>query len=267
MLNKISKKLALVLLVTVVLTNCSRNKDMVLSIENKTNVNGKSLLVVDRNPPSFYAITNSRAFNSVQSYSYDGIAGAGGGYSIAANAAASHINAMNRLNFFFSEENKERGEKIIKDNNIKDPGSIIRESILESFKKKYNPKSVDHGDFYRAVNYRESYVNDVPSLSKHYKDFDLILDVGTSYWSTSDFGSQNPPQFSVSYQATLRLIDTKNKKVIARGSCANLAPRVHNPAPTYEKLLSNKAKIIKLELDAQTKECVKKFKSEILDLK
>lgn len=260
------KKLIFSFLFAIVLTNCSRTGTIILSEKNETSIYGKKLVVINRKAPSFYLIYGNPPAETQTYNTYSG--GYGSGYGIGKNAASASFDATARINFYFSEENEKKGNKIIADNNVKDPAELIRKTVVEDFKNKYNPKAINYGEFYIDRNYGDPYYNDVPKLSKYYENSDLILDIRTVMWSASDSKAQNPAKYQVSYQAELRLIDVKGKKVVARGSCANLMPNNSSIMPaTYNDLTKNRAEILKTKLNNEANACIAKLESEILNLK
>ena len=99
-------------------------------------------------------------------------------------------------------------------------------------------------------------------LAKQYSGADILLDVQTVNWSfvyfPSDFNN-----YRVIYSAKLRLIDTKNRKVLAEGFCARV-PEKSDDAPGYEELLADQAARLKQELKAGGDQCIAEFRARVL---
>lgn len=151
----------------------------------------------------------------------------------------------------------EAGNSLIKQNGISDPAYGISDVLARSMETKYQVR-------YKGVGSAVVNSDEVSSIANAYKDTPLALDVKTTYWAFAplpfDFG-----KYRVVYQARLRLVDTKNTKVIAEGTCSSV-PEKTDVAPTYEQLVADGASRIKSELEKASQYCALDFSSKYLGM-
>ena len=145
---------------------------------------------------------------------------------------------------------------IIQKNNIEDSAVYISRELTSILIKHYQMNLLD---VEKKVD-GESTIE----ISKTYKDADYILDVETRSWSIEHF-LLDWNSYRVVYSARLRLIDTRNKILLAKGFYCHI-PKHDKSAPSRDDMLMNNAQRLKDELKIAADLCIKYFKSEILKL-
>lgn len=148
------------------------------------------------------------------------------------------------------------GNKIIRENSVEDPASFISFELRNELSNKYSLNIIDSND---RVN--SSKLDEISSI---YSNSDWILDVETINWSFGYF-PKDWDNYRVIYSAKLRLIESKNKRLIAEGFCSRV-PGQNDSSPSYDQLLSNKAEMIKSELQLAAAYCIKEFKTKVFNM-
>ena len=130
--------------------------------------------------------------------------------------------------------------------NVSDPAYSIAEKIGKNLEQ-YNIQYVGMG--------RRVIVNDdITLISEKYADFPLVIDVKTIDWSLKYF-PVHWSRYRVTYTASLKVIDTRKKKIISSGTC-EIVPGYTDDAPGYEEMMENHAERFKQEIAAEIDQCV-----------
>lgn len=151
------------------------------------------------------------------------------------------------------------GNSIVLKNKVEDPASSIGSELMKGLSNKYNI------DVIKSEVYVDS--QDMSDLVAAYPDTDWILDIETVNWGFSSFPSflSQTSVYRVTYGAKLRLIDTRDKTLVAEGFCSSV-PKLSGLAPTYNELLANNAERLKSELNFAAYNCIDMFTYEVLKL-
>lgn len=149
------------------------------------------------------------------------------------------------------------GIDIIKNNELQDPASSIGFELLKSLSKKYNIEIIE------SEKYVES--NKVSDIIIAHPGVDWILDIETINWNFKPFSKPHRNRYRITYEAKLRLIDTRDKTIVAEGLCSNPSD-LTGLSPGYIELVKNDAERLKYELDLATYNCIDMFKYDILKL-
>jgi hypothetical protein len=110
--------------------------------------------------------------------------------------------------------------------------------------------------------------DDVEDISSLYKDADYVLDVKTASWATGPWHSGAGtvgPRYLVGYGSKLRLIDTKERTIIAEGFCNGILKQDARRF-SYDELIDNNAEALKNELKVKADYCVDQFKKNVFML-
>lgn len=148
--------------------------------------------------------------------------------------------------FAQAPSNAKAGTSLIKENEIADPAYEISESLVRSM-------SVKYGLVYKGVGGNIISDDEVSSIVNAYKSAPLAIDVKTTHWAFLPFSSGRG--YRVVYRARFRLIDIKNARVVAEGSCASI-PEEPNDPPSYAELVEKGAARLKIELKKASQYCV-----------
>lgn len=148
------------------------------------------------------------------------------------------------------------GNNIIQQHNVKDPSEKISTELSQELNAKYGVTLLKSTDVVSSANTKE--------ISASYPNADWILDIQTTTWNFWYFPS-NWALYKVLYAAKARLIDGRDKKLIAESFCARI-PKDKTNAPTKDILLANNAARLKKELAIAADYCINEFKSNMLNL-
>jgi hypothetical protein len=148
------------------------------------------------------------------------------------------------------------GNAIVQENGIADPAIAIADQLKGVLKDKFAVQVSDapvhqNGD-------------DLAQICTANPDADLILDVRTLNWSFAYFPT-TWNRYRVIYSASIRLIDAKNRTVIAEGFSSRV-PKETPDAPTKDELLANHAQLLKEELNKGAQQCVQEFMTKALNI-
>ncbi|MBP7880249.1 MAG: hypothetical protein KAZ75_02050 [Acinetobacter sp.] len=147
------------------------------------------------------------------------------------------------------------GNKIINENQVEDPAIYIANELAKTLESQL-------GITHITTSTSTTTTNNIKTLAEQHKEADILLDVQTTYWQsiyyTSDWNN-----YRVVYAAKLRLIDTKNKKVIAESICSKKQDDKKN-SPSYDQLIANNAAVLKAALKSHADECISEFKTNAL---
>lgn len=220
-------KYVITFIVAIFLVGCASNTP--LNLSQATLSKPSTLTITNRKAPFFYANTAGKSFVIGL---IDPIAG-------------SAIEVV-------------EGRKIIRDHNMKDPAEKIETILSNELRAKYGVAVTKGSDVVRSI--------EVPQIAAKYSGADWILDIRTTYWGFG-FYPLSLKRYWVDYGAKARLIDGRDKKIIASGYCPT-SPKALPPtnAPTKDMLLANNAARLKSELEIETDKCIEQFKKEILRL-
>lgn len=105
-------------------------------------------------------------------------------------------------------------------------------------------------------------IRPVEDLSDRNQDVDLLLEVRTNAWG---FKPVRIGAYGVTYEGTLRLIDTRSKALIAEGQCTSL-PVDSSEAPSYEQMQAQEAALLKEMLRGLEQYCTDDYRKRILGL-
>lgn len=220
------KKIISTILILSFLTSCVSTKNVELNSENSDFLKNKKLVIVRSKKPDFAAIT-----------------------------AGNMTIAMFTLGILGSIKMIRDGNKIVKENSIEDPSIQMAQNLADNLGLQYKMEIIKQ-ETVKEMDYDEK------KIAKEYKDIaDYALDLRTINWS---FGylPMRTNSFRVIYSSKIRLIDTRNSKIIAEGFCARI-PDGSGYYPGYNELLANNAEIIKEELSKASFYCTDMFKEKV----
>jgi hypothetical protein len=105
---------------------------------------------------------------------------------------------------------------------------------------------------------------DVAQIAARAGSARYVVDVETSYWAFTYFNT-DWTHYRVAYGANARLIDVRQKAVLAAGRCWEI-PESNANAPTYDAMLANSAAILKTQLAAAGRACIEALKKDMFPL-
>jgi hypothetical protein len=147
------------------------------------------------------------------------------------------------------------GNKIINENQVEDPAIYIANELAKTLESQLGITQI-------TTSASKTTTNNVKTLAEQYKSADILLDVQTTHWQSiyyiSDWNN-----YKVLYAAKLRLIDTKNQKVLAESSCSKNQDDKEN-SPSYDQLIANNATVLKAALKSHADACISEFKTNAL---
>lgn len=146
------------------------------------------------------------------------------------------------------------GNDIIEENAVEDPADYISSEISKALSKKYNLKKIE--------NLKQIKSSKPAEIASAYSNSDWILDVETINWSFAH-SPTNWDNYRVIYSAKIRLIDARDKNIVAEGFCSRV-PEENEQAPSYDDLLDKNAERLKLELNNAAEYCIGEFKKNVL---
>jgi hypothetical protein len=148
------------------------------------------------------------------------------------------------------------GDQIVKANNIEDPSIYIGEEIAKSLADRFDLSTSTTPDI--------SDTADLNGLAGRHAESDLVLFTQTRGWGFTYFPA-DWDNYRVTLNVTMRLIDTRQKSVLAAGDCA-YSPEYadSNAAPGHDDLLADDAAGLKAELRKGADYCLQKFLKETL---
>jgi len=146
------------------------------------------------------------------------------------------------------------GNKIIEENEVEDPASLILANLSKDLEKNYDSTIINLG----VGDKKEE------SLSKEYPNANYLLDVKTVNWTIS-YLPVMVNKFRLIYSTKLTLTDIKTSQIVAEGFCSRIPP-IKNSFPTHDQLLANKAQLLKNELTKSADDCSKVLREAVLNL-
>lgn len=147
------------------------------------------------------------------------------------------------------------GNELIRDDQVPDPAVSIGQALESDLAGQDGLKTVDTTVSTDTL--------DISKLASQYKDADLLVDVVTTYWGIVYFPT-NWSHYKLLYSVKLRLIDTKQAKLIAEGFCTRKQETSPEAAPTKAQLLDNQAAGLKKELADAGSYCTEEFRQKAL---
>lgn len=148
-----------------------------------------------------------------------------------------------------------KGNKIITENKVPDPATIIGATLVNDLATKYGVvvKQPTKGTLSKKPE----------EIASDYNDADLVLDVQTRNWGFFYF-PLDWDNYYIMHSAKLQLIDTKNGSVIASGSFA-YDSKDNGRHPSYGQLTNNEAAGLKVELIKARNQCIIEFRQRIFN--
>lgn len=146
-------------------------------------------------------------------------------------------------------------DQFSKTNNIHDPKFVIEKTIVVELAKKYN--LIYSGSAETAIDAGAS-LEEIISKNTNYP---YLLDVTTKHWALNE---READKFSMKYSATLSLIETANKVVLAQGLCSYES---QTGVIDLQKLKINDISEFNNEIALAVASCVKQFSEKNLSLK
>jgi hypothetical protein len=150
------------------------------------------------------------------------------------------------------------GKEIVAKNNIEDPAIYISQELAKTLNENFAINVLPASSVICAN-------SDIDTVCSTYKNGDIILDVKTLNW----FFAYYPTvwtKYRIFYAAQFRLIDTKNKNVLAEEIFAKLTDEDTSVAPTYDDLLNNNAERLKSEIRKLADEAILHFRQKGLNI-
>ncbi len=146
------------------------------------------------------------------------------------------------------------GNTIVKENEIEDPAIAITAALQNQLATVKRTTSV------ASTNVAKK--DDIATVVASNPGSDYILDVKTLGWMFNYYPT-DWAHYRVTYNARLRLIDTKTKTVVAESACASVQGDDKNP-PTKDQLLDNKAALLKDYLGKAAAACAEVLARDVL---
>jgi len=153
------------------------------------------------------------------------------------------------------------GEKYPKHIPIQDPVVAIREEVASALAKRFDLQVEGREDFVTKASTPDG-------LAKDYPTSDLILDIRTREWTISQVqlgNSTNADHVAIRYQGVLRLVDARQKAVIAQSTCTSIP--VDSPdLPTLDEFLANDGALFHSALAEVGAYCADDYRTRVLGL-
>jgi hypothetical protein len=146
------------------------------------------------------------------------------------------------------------GNEIIREHAVEDPALRTGQELAVSL-------AARHGLRLLTADPPVAQSDDVGALLQAYGEADLILDIKTINWMFIYFPS-DWDNYRILYSARLRVIDRRQKAVLAEGFCVYKPEYADtNQAPTREALIGNNAEGLKRELLKAADYCTTFFRT------
>jgi len=218
---------------------CGCSLQQPLSAEAASQLNGRWLSQTERRTPSFVSAKPM-------------------GYPMAAAGAAAGLTGAFTAAAFQSDA----GAQVLAENHIPDPARAIARQLSARLEQ--------HFGLHHASRPIWTDSDDATKLAAAEPTADLVIDVWTESWSLSPTG-EDLSKLHVQYAANMRLIDArvvhtidgKRGLAIAEGTCER-SPEEPASALTREQLLADGARLLKAELEQAVRECVRTFRTQLL---
>jgi len=221
------KNYASVFIFAFLLLGCSP-KTIVMTDVTKQNISNKTFSFTNRSKPaSPFVMTPSKAL----------VGGLTGGIGAAIMVATD--------------------DNMNEENVTKTPSSYLNAKLVKTLTQDYKLTLVENNKMIDT--------QDIDKIIAQYSGVDYILDNHTYFWQVVYF----PTHFGtyrVMLYNTMKLIDTKDKKVIAQTVC-EYNPDYADDMPTYDQMFENDNLILKRQTKEALDKCLTKIKSEIFSSK
>jgi hypothetical protein len=149
------------------------------------------------------------------------------------------------------------GNNIVRENEVPDPAVYIGQMLSDTLARNLELQPAQ-------TQGKVAKTGKPGELAKLYANSGLLIDVQTINWSFVYFPT-DWNNYRVIYSAKLRLIDTRNGKLLGEGFCSSV-PEDKTNAPTRDQLLADKAAVLKSELQKAAEHCVKQFHTNVLGM-
>lgn len=146
------------------------------------------------------------------------------------------------------------GNKRIRENNVEDPAVYIANELGADLGRTLGIEKIQ-------ISSSEAESTNVNKLSEQYAGTDLLLDVQTIGWQSTYYLS-DLNNYRVVYNGVIRLIDTKDKVILAQSHCSKKQDDKKN-SPSYDQLFENNAAILKAALKEHADSCIAEFKAKV----
>lgn len=151
-----------------------------------------------------------------------------------------------------------KGSAILTNNSVPDPTRYIAETIADELAIKFGVIVEDRAETITdSSNHFE--VAAIPTSARY------LLDVQTVNWGWIYYPTAWS-KYQIIYSAKLRLVDAKQKIVIAEGFCAANLDSDSELAPTEEEMLHDNARILKQKSREAADFCISEFRSKTLGI-
>jgi hypothetical protein len=147
------------------------------------------------------------------------------------------------------------GEALARDKGIADPAIDIGWSLAQSLMRKYSLELV-------KTSGRSSPEASAGDLADEFGKSDLVLEIATSDWG---FHPTSLGRYGVTYDGTVRLVDTRKRAVVAEGVCSS-HPVEGGQAPSHDELLRNEGAALKDLVRSISEYCLRDYRTRIFGL-
>ncbi len=134
------------------------------------------------------------------------------------------------------------------------PSYYINTQLSNALQNRYNMRLIKHNKITDETS--------IEDLIREYPDVDYLIDNSDFRWSV-EYYPFHFGKYRVSYIGKLKLIDVKNKIVIAEGYCEDI-PEYSQSSPTYDELFDNEAKLLKQITKNRLDGCIDKYLREVI---
>ncbi|MET4028352.1 hypothetical protein ABIE59_003898 [Marinobacter sp. MBR-99] len=149
------------------------------------------------------------------------------------------------------------GNELVESNNIEDPAPKIADTLANRLAEQYSMA-------YKGQTDQTITAGDASAIAKAVSDDAYVVNVATRNWSFI-YDGFNFSDYSLTYIADLKLIDTRIGKAISEGSCTYETKEEIGTVP-YETLVADNAAFIKEHLSAAADRCLNEFSTELFRL-
>lgn len=131
------------------------------------------------------------------------------------------------------------------------PSLYINNKLIQELTTKYNMKHIKNNTM--------THTTSVDELIRQYPNSDYILDNTTTYWMIIYYPT-HWTTYTVNLFNVMKLIDTKNAKIVAQKIC-QYQPKYKDNMPSYDEMFANNGALIKKETQKALDYCIEDFKS------
>ena len=149
------------------------------------------------------------------------------------------------------------GNAIVKENGIEDPVPHMAQELLKDAQERYG--------LVTAANPLVTIdTHDIAKMAHAASGADLLIDV-EPLGSSFNYQPLDWTHYSVMSRYLVRVIDVRQAKLMANGSCFETTQK-DKTLPTRDELLADKAARLKAILEAQRDHCLAQFKLSVLNI-